>query len=81
MKTRLLFTLAACLLALSSWANGTEIGGIYYLLNSDDQTASVTYTGSSGDYNPVSTAYTGSVTIPSSVTYDGITYSVTSIGN
>ena len=44
MKHRLLTTLTAALLALSAWANGTEINGIYYVLNSEDMTASVTYT-------------------------------------
>ena len=79
MKTRLLLTLTALLLALSSYAAGTEIDGIHYELNSSTKTASVTYTGSSGNYNPSSTAYTGSITIPASVNYSGTTYSVTSI--
>ena len=63
-----------------SWANGTKINGIYYVLNSSSKTVSVTYTGTTSDYNPSSTAYTGSITIPSTVTYNSITYSVTSIG-
>ena len=49
----------------------TEINGIYYNLNSSARTAEVT----SG-----SSKYTNSVTIPSSVTYNGVQYSVTSIG-
>ena len=80
MKTRLLTTLAALLLALTSWANGTEIDGIYYELNNSTNKASVTFTGVYGSYNPSSTAYTGSITIPASVTYDGTVYSVTTIG-
>ena len=72
MKRKLLTTLTAALLALSAWAAGTEINGIYYELNSFTKTASVTYTGSY--------SYSGSITIPASVTYDGTTYSVTSIG-
>ncbi|MBR4552687.1 MAG: leucine-rich repeat domain-containing protein, partial [Bacteroidaceae bacterium] len=80
MKTRLLLTLTALLLALSSYAAGTEIGGIYYKLESSTKTASVTYTGSSNyNPNPGSTAYKGSITIPAAVTYSGTTYSVTSI--
>ena len=78
MKTRLLLTLTALLLALSSWAYGTEIDGIHYELNSSKKTASVTYTGSSAYSN---NTYTGSITIPASVTYSGTTYSVTSIGD
>ena len=80
MKTRLLTTLTAALLALSSYAAGTEIDGIHYELESSTKTASVTYTGSSGNYNPSSTAYTGSITIPSTVTSGSTTYSVTYIG-
>ncbi len=82
---------AVLLLAIStiSWANGTEINGIYYLLDSSTKTASVTYTGTISsytphgpkNYNPSSTAYTGSITIPSTFTYNSTTYSVTSIGS
>ena len=73
---------AVLLLTVStiSWANGTKINGIYYVLDSSSKTASVTYTGTTSDYNPSSTAYTGSITIPSTVTYNSITYSVTRIG-
>ena len=76
MKTRFLTTLTAALLALSSYANGTEIDGIYYELDSSTKTASVTYTGSSSSDN----TYSGDITIPASVNYSGTTYSVTSIG-
>ena len=74
---------AVLLLTVStiSWANGTKINDIYYVLDSSKKTASVTYTGTTIDYNPSSTAYTGSITIPSTVTYNSMTYSVTSIGS
>lgn len=50
-----------------------EVDGIYYnILSSEDKTVEVT----SG-----SNKYSGAVTIPASVTYNSITYSVTSIGN
>ena len=78
MKTRLLLTLTALLLALSAWAAGTEIDGIYYYLDSSTETASVTYTGS---YSSSNNTYSGDITIPASVNYSGTTYSVTSIGN
>jgi len=58
------------------WANGTEIDGIYYILTGN--TASVTYTGSS--YYDDNT-YSGKITIPSSVTFNQQSYSVTSIGD
>ena len=85
-KTLLCWRIFAAVLLLTvstlSWANGTKINGIYYVLNSSTKTASVTYTGTgtSYNYNPSSTAYTGNITIPSTVTYNSITYSVTSIG-
>lgn len=79
MKQKLLLTLFVAVLSLCSWANGTEIDGIYYLLDSDTKTASVTYTGK--DYN-TDNSYSGYVTIPNSVTLDDVTYyTVTSIGN
>ena len=55
-----------------------EVDGIYYKYNGDG-TVSVTYKGSS--YDEYADEYTGDVVIPSSVTYSGTTYSVTSIGN
>ena len=72
MKARLLTTLATLLLALTSWANGVKIDGIYYDLNNSTNTATVSR-------NP-NTAYTGNITIPASVSYGGTIYSVTSIG-
>jgi hypothetical protein len=50
---------------------------IYYLKTSDTEVA-VSYQGSS--FSDYSNEYTGNVVIPESVTYDGVTYSVTSIG-
>ena len=54
-----------------------EVDGIYYKYNGD-VTVSVTFKGSS--HNEYANKYTGDVIIPSSVTYSGTTYSVTSIG-
>ena len=52
-----------------------EVDGVYYLLNSSSSTeVSVTYKSSS--YN----SYSGTVDIPEKVTYGGVTYDVTSIG-
>ena len=66
--------------ALPTLAHDFEVGGIYYnYLNNTAKTVAVTYKGSS--YTDYSNEYTGSVTIPSSVTYRGTTYSVTSIGD
>ena len=76
MKQRLLLTLFATVLSLCSWANGIEINGIYYVLDSSSKTASVTYTGS--DYTS-GNSYTGDITIPSSVSRNGNNYAITSI--
>jgi len=50
-----------------------EAGGIYYLITGSN-TVEVTYKDT--NYN----SYSGNVTIPASVTYNGVTYSVTAIG-
>ena len=55
-----------------------KVDGIYYDLNNDDKTASVTYMGLYPSDNK--DAYVGNIIIPESTTYNGTTYSVTSIG-
>ena len=59
------------------YASNTSVGGIWYNFNSSNKTATVTYRGNY--YNSYNGEYSGSVVIPSSVTYNGVTYSVTSI--
>ena len=74
MKKYLLLLLVALLpLLASAYAYDAEIDGIYYSFSGDE--ATVTYRNTS--FN----SYSGVVVIPSSVTYNGTTYSVTSIGN
>ena len=65
------FLLFALLSTLTASAYDAKINGIYYNFNADTKQATIT----SGD-----TKYTGSVTIPATVTYNDVTYSVTSIG-
>ncbi len=74
MKKILLLTLTA-LLTLTTTAHDFVVGGIYYNVN--DTEATVTFSGDSGDSYQ---KYTGNIVIPSTVTYGGSTYSVTSIG-
>ena len=64
--------------SIPSLAYDCKVDGIYYDLNNDDKTASVTYMslGSSNNKD----AYVGNIIIPESTTYNGTTYSVTSIG-
>ena len=75
-----LFTFFFALVASvsSTFAHDAKIDGIYYNFDSSTQTASVTYRGD--HYNSYFNEYPGSVTIPETVTYNGTTYSVTSIG-
>ena len=69
MKKKFLF-IVFMMLALTASAS-VEIDGIYYNLNSETRTAEVTYG---------TKEYLGDIVIPTSVTSDGVTYSVTSIG-
>ena len=70
----LIFTLCA----LSICAHDFEVDGIYYtILTNKTNEVKVTYR---GEYSSSFNEYTGSVTIPSSVTYNGTNYHVTSIG-
>ena len=76
---RLVHLLTALLLLASpslASAYSFEVDGIYYNITSTtDLTVMVTYKNTS--YN----SYSGDVTIPETVTYNGITYTITSIGN
>ena len=72
---RAIFAIAMMLItAFTSWAYDFIVDGIYYNYNGDGETVSVTY--KNKDYN----SYSGSVVIPSTVTYGGTTYSVAKIG-
>ena len=67
--------IAALLIPLGAAAYDFEAGGIYYNITGSN-TVSVTY------YNKsVGTDYTGNVVIPSTVTKNGVTYTVTAIGD
>ena len=82
MKTiKYLFTALLLLCTTVAVAHDFEVDGIYYYItNSSNKTVVVTYRGN--DHNDFfeSNEYTGSVVIPKNVTYNGTTYSVTSIG-
>ena len=74
MKKPILSFLMMVLPILAS-AYDAPIDGIYYNFSGDE--ATVTYYSRNYNYS----AYSGSVVIPESVTYNGKTYSVTSIGD
>ena len=69
---KLFITLIAILLPMLASADAVKIDGIYYNLITNAKQAEVTS-------NP--NKYKGDVVIPVSVNYNGIDYSVTSIGN
>ena len=80
MKTkRLLFLFLLTSLSTLSRAYDVEIDGIYYNLKEETKTAEVTY-GKVNWYMMENNSYSGSVNIPSSITYEGKEYAVTSIG-
>ena len=67
------------LCCISVSAEDFVVDGIYYKITwSTDKTVEVTYRGYNSE--TYSNEYSGAVTIPESVTYNGNTYSVTSIG-
>ena len=76
MRKILLLMFAVWLTALTAGAYDFVYNNIYYnITSSTDKTVSVTFKDT--NYN----SYSGNVTIPSTVTNNGTTYSVTSIGN
>ena len=74
---KLFFTIFTLFLAFNAMAHSFKVDGIYYLKNGNE--AWVTYRGR--DYYEYNNEYYGSVMIPESVTYNGITYNVTHISS
>ena len=67
------------MVGLHAYASDIEVDGIYYNFNANTKTAEVTFKGK--EYYYYNNEYTGTVVIPSEVTYGGKKYSVTSIGS
>ena len=80
MKTIKLIFASLCLFCSAVvFAHDFKVDGIYYnITDATSKIVEVTYKGI--DYDSYSNEYTGRVVIPESVGYNGITYSVTSIG-
>ncbi len=77
---RHLFTTLLLLCCSIANAQDFEVGGIFYnITDATNKTVAVTYSGIS--YDVVADEYIGSVVIPESVTYNNVTYNVTSIGD
>ena len=73
----LLFIMAFCTLSASAY--NFKVDGIYYNINGNQ--ATVTYKRYASSTATYSNDYAGDVVIPTTVTYNGTTYSVTSIGD
>lgn len=69
---------------LTDVGNGRYTDGtLYYLLDQETNTATVTYINydeDSEEYNTSEAAYSGNLEVPAKVQYEGATYTVTSIG-
>ena len=78
MKKLSIFLLALVAGAGTMFASDISVDGIWYNFDDEHLTAEVTFQGAA--YNSYSNEYTGEVVIPSSVTYNSKTYTVTSIG-
>ena len=74
---KLFLSLILMVLPLVVSAYDAEVDGIYYKLNSSSKTAAVTYQTRDKGYK---SDYSGSVNIPDKFTFNGVEYSVTSIG-
>ena len=81
MKTLKIYfaVLFAALSTVTVFAHDFEVDGIYYNKKADGTNITVTYKENS--YDDYYDEYSGNVVIPSSVTYSGNTYAVTSIGD
>ena len=73
-----IIVLAVLLLAFPATAYDFMVDGLCYNRNADGTSVTVT---SQNSNTPSYTSLSGSLTIPPSVTYDGTTYAVTSIGD
>ena len=73
---KLMTILLALLLSATATAHNFEVDGIYYKINGNE--VAVTFRGSYID--TYENEYSGSVVIPDTVTYNGISYPVTAIG-
>jgi len=73
---KLILLFVALSITGSIWAYDFAVGGVYYAISSSFSPYTVEVTHETGG-----NSYSGTVTIPSSVTYNSISYSVTSIGD
>jgi len=72
---------ASCTVTVTDTASQFQVGGIYYKLisGSDVEVTNKSYNDGASAAQ-AGDSYSGAVTVPASVTYDGITYTVTRVG-
>ncbi len=78
-KKLLVFLLAMVAGVGTTFASDTQVNGIWYDFDDANLTASVTYRGNSSE--EYSELYEGEIVIPSKVSYNGKTYTVTKVGS
>jgi len=74
---KLILLLSALCIAVSTWAYDFAVDGVYYDITSSTSPYTVAVTIETDNAN----SYSGTVTIPSTVTYNSISYLVSSIGD
>ncbi len=79
MRKQLLLLILLALLPIVGSAYDVKIDGIYYNLDTTEKTATVTYQFSNSNDNK--NAYKGNVTIPDDISYNDVSYKVTTIDN
>lgn len=77
----ILLALALVSTATTALAYDMYVNGVYYNINGDEATVTYQSKYTSGSTYYYESDYSGHVTIPETVTYNGITYTVTAIGN
>lgn len=73
---KIFLSLILSLVTIATWARDTKINGIYYNVDNTTKTAEVTQR----DMLMGDEQYSGNITIPSSITFNGTEYTVVSIG-
>ena len=81
LAARILCVLITAFISLSAFAYDFEQDGFYYnILSATDKTVSVTSQNTSSPYNSAEN-YSGRISIPVEVSYNGVTYKVTAISD
>ena len=77
----ILLTLALASTATTALAYDMYVNGVYYNINGDEAPVTYQYKYTSGGSTYYESSYSGHITIPETVTYNGMTYTVTGIGD